>query len=341
MRRMIPWLVRLYPKAWRARYGEEFAGLLQDAPAGWRTTVDIGKGALAMHFAMPNLGRIVAVLALVGAVVGFGGSFLITPRYRSDTLLTLSQSGARPPMVADLMSSLLNYRDELLARVSLSRIMQDPGLDLYRGKLSREPVEDVIEAMRRDLQFSLPAEWTTGNISGLNFHLTFSHSDPDKVQKTLQLMIDRLHELNDVSQQKTARGRSRDSEVGRLQARVTELEKRLGIGVGGAPSARTPLPITPLPNTVTKEKLPTFVEGSLFPLAPRPTYIDAPPSAEADSSAIHLRVIDPPSRPQLPVYPNRLVVTGIGCAAGILASLLLALFHRFRHASFPPPVVSE
>ena len=330
------WLVRLYPKVWRERYGEEFAALLQDASEGWRTTLDIGKGALAMQFGMPNFGRVVTAMALLGAAVGLSGSFLLTPRYQSDTLLALSQSGARPPMVADLMSAFLNYRDELLARVSLSRIMQDPGLDLYRGKLSREPVEEVIEAMRRDLQFSLPTEWTTGNITGLNFRLTFSHSDPDKVQKTLQLMIDRLHELNDVSQQKTDPGPSRDSEIGRLQARVTELEKRLGMGVAGADHVPAPLP-----NTVIPEKLPTFPNGILFPAAPGRAATNFPPSAEANPSAIHLKVIDPPFRPQWPVYPDRLAVTGIGCAAGILASLSLALFHRFRHASFPPPVVSE
>lgn len=46
-------LIRLYPRAWRERYGEEFAALVRDLPDGrhrpgliW----DIGRGALDAHF---------------------------------------------------------------------------------------------------------------------------------------------------------------------------------------------------------------------------------------------------------------------------------------------------
>ena len=34
LRRLI---VLLYPRAWRNRYGAEFAALLEDAPARWRS----------------------------------------------------------------------------------------------------------------------------------------------------------------------------------------------------------------------------------------------------------------------------------------------------------------
>lgn len=35
MRRVVRFLVRLYPANWRERYGEEFEALLEDAPPGW------------------------------------------------------------------------------------------------------------------------------------------------------------------------------------------------------------------------------------------------------------------------------------------------------------------
>ena len=41
-----PWLVRLYPAAWRARYGDEFAELLAARPPALRDRVDIAVGAL-------------------------------------------------------------------------------------------------------------------------------------------------------------------------------------------------------------------------------------------------------------------------------------------------------
>ena len=39
------WLTRLYPPAWRERYGDELDELLSDR-CGWRETVDVVKGAV-------------------------------------------------------------------------------------------------------------------------------------------------------------------------------------------------------------------------------------------------------------------------------------------------------
>ena len=35
------WLVHLYPREWRNRYGEEFEALLQDGPGGLRALVEV------------------------------------------------------------------------------------------------------------------------------------------------------------------------------------------------------------------------------------------------------------------------------------------------------------
>jgi hypothetical protein len=45
-------LVRLYPRGWRERYGEEYTQLLSDleSPRRWWLAVDIGRGALDAHF---------------------------------------------------------------------------------------------------------------------------------------------------------------------------------------------------------------------------------------------------------------------------------------------------
>lgn len=44
----VGWLIRLYPRRWRERYGEEFAALLADR-SGPRATWDIARGALDAH----------------------------------------------------------------------------------------------------------------------------------------------------------------------------------------------------------------------------------------------------------------------------------------------------
>jgi hypothetical protein len=42
-------LVRLYPGAWRRRYGEELAAHLADRPPGWLDRVDLVRGAVDAH----------------------------------------------------------------------------------------------------------------------------------------------------------------------------------------------------------------------------------------------------------------------------------------------------
>jgi len=46
---MMKKLVSLYPRAWRARYGEEFLALLDEQPATPRVVVDLLRGALDAH----------------------------------------------------------------------------------------------------------------------------------------------------------------------------------------------------------------------------------------------------------------------------------------------------
>jgi hypothetical protein len=43
------WLVRLYPREWRARYGEEFEALLQESSGGIRAFVNVLASALGEH----------------------------------------------------------------------------------------------------------------------------------------------------------------------------------------------------------------------------------------------------------------------------------------------------
>jgi hypothetical protein len=37
----VKWLVWLYPRAWRLRYGREVAGLLADSPRPWRDAINV------------------------------------------------------------------------------------------------------------------------------------------------------------------------------------------------------------------------------------------------------------------------------------------------------------
>jgi hypothetical protein len=51
--RFARWLVRLYPRDWRERYGEEFEALLQDGPGGFRALVNVLCSALRERVVTP------------------------------------------------------------------------------------------------------------------------------------------------------------------------------------------------------------------------------------------------------------------------------------------------
>ena len=86
MRPAVAFLLRLYPARWRARYGEEFAGLLEERPLGPFDVADVLLGALDAHLHLRGLGaasqretgfamslRIGGIAALIGAPIWVGG----------------------------------------------------------------------------------------------------------------------------------------------------------------------------------------------------------------------------------------------------------------------------
>jgi hypothetical protein len=50
-------LLRLYPRAWRARYGDEMLAVLEQHGTGWRTRLDVLRGALDAHLSLRRRGR--------------------------------------------------------------------------------------------------------------------------------------------------------------------------------------------------------------------------------------------------------------------------------------------
>jgi hypothetical protein len=64
-------LLRLYPRAWRERYGDEFLALLQNTPVGLRVLIDVAKAA-ALEWARvvaPTVARFVGFYCLIWLTV--------------------------------------------------------------------------------------------------------------------------------------------------------------------------------------------------------------------------------------------------------------------------------
>jgi len=174
---------------------------------------------------------------------------------------------------------------------------RDPRLDLYKEDRAGIPLEDVIEKMRQDIQISQDARAGTGG-DYLPFRVTFAYADRIKAQQIVQALINNLADANRIHQQSQAQAKRiiAADQVYRLEERIAALEKRLGI-----PSTPQEPDLSPVP-----------------------------------FSGINLDVLDPPSLPVQPVYPDRVRFMAAGFGAGIVAAVVIAVFRR-RAPAIPFP----
>jgi uncharacterized protein involved in exopolysaccharide biosynthesis len=225
MRRVAKLFIRLYPRQWRARYGEEFETLIEDTSPGSRVMLDVLKEAIRMQMHVPTFPKLAVILSITGLAAGFALSFLMTPVYISRAEMQLNTFARSSDPGPDLTQRLLQMQQQALNRASLSTIIQDPGLDIYDSERAHMPMENVIERMRRNIRIQMMPSAK----ENVRFFILFSYQDPEKARATVQALVARFIDAN----QKTAntdQQRERSYlEVARLEARVAGLEKRLGI----------------------------------------------------------------------------------------------------------------
>jgi hypothetical protein len=100
-------ILRLYPSAWRRRYGEELSNLLEEVPATPATTVDLLRGAATLHM-RAFLDR------LAPRLVSAGGPPMPThPLQRHPTATALIAALITAPTVIFVALSFLAYQLEL------------------------------------------------------------------------------------------------------------------------------------------------------------------------------------------------------------------------------------
>ncbi len=170
-------LIRLYPRAWRERYGDEFEALLDDVALGWRDAANIVRGALKMHLNGGSLLKLSAVLGAVGLIVGAAASFTTEKQYISTGAVRIeSELGAEDRVPQAVTAA--------LSRGSLAEIVQRPSLDLYRPERARVPMEDVIETMRKAIRIVKNPNGTV--------EISFSYSDAAKAEATVRALMNRM-----------------------------------------------------------------------------------------------------------------------------------------------------
>ena len=182
MRRWIARVAAFYPDAWRRRYGVEFHALLEDVDPGWRELLDVLRGAIIMQItARPSYFKIAGAMAVLGAAIALVASFGWPGRYVSSAVVRGDKHAAE---------QLQRIQQEILSRSSLAEMIQRPSLDLYRAERSREPMEDIIEQMRRDIRI----QWAGGPAPTLN--ISFNYPDREKAQAVMRDLVTKFLEGN-------------------------------------------------------------------------------------------------------------------------------------------------
>ena len=288
MRRIARLLVRLYPAHWRVRYGDELEALLEDGPVSTAGLFDVVKGAVKMQLSVPSFPKLALLLSGFGIVAGLGISYLIPPTYISTAVLRMTPLRLPAPEHPTLREYLQTCQQDVMSRTSLYYVISDPRLDLYKNERAKMPMEDVIEQMRRDVKIvpvAIPSQFA------MAFTIRFAYRDAAKAQKTVQVLLTRLQDVN-LDRQRTTqnvqRARAAD-QIDRLEARIAALEKRLG-----------------MPLSTTHEDIQVVPAKTGF----------------------QLEVLDPPNLPERPVKPNRTIIAAFGFGCGIVLAGVIAVFRR-------------
>lgn len=87
MRRLLCFLVRLYPSRWRERYGEEFTALLEDLELRLTDLFDVLGAAIDMQTKNWTFAKIVVAFAVAGLLVGLAFAATSPQRYVSQAVL--------------------------------------------------------------------------------------------------------------------------------------------------------------------------------------------------------------------------------------------------------------
>ncbi len=200
MKRAIRAAARLYPKRWRARYGDEFEALIEDAGADWRSLADVMKGALKMQLSHWGSGRIITVAAVVGVAIAAAVSFSLPDQWQSQavikiTPLQIEESATQDAINQSMYDRLQSIEQTIESRTVLQTMINNFGL--YPRERSREPMEDVIEIMKSRIRIVPIA----GNASNRGrtipaIGVSFAYEDRHKAQQVVQDLLSRFMEAN-------------------------------------------------------------------------------------------------------------------------------------------------
>jgi len=176
MKRAMLWALRLYPRAWRERYLDEFVAMLEQMEPGWWQVADVMKGGFAMRIREWQRAPTIALFAMMGGLLALAGSYAIPSKYASTGLVSMQhQEGVAASQAVNQLAQ------RSLSRASLTKVIDELGL--YQELRLRLPMEDVIEQMRRAIRIS------SADPAAKSFHVSYVSSNQREADAVAQALM--------------------------------------------------------------------------------------------------------------------------------------------------------
>ena len=197
MKSLLKLLTRLYPSAWRNRYGGEFEAMLEDTPPRTRDTLDIFLGAVKMQMATWTFTRIMLVSSFAGILAAIAISFAVPAHYVSQSLIEVTSHDdiATNDANAAVRRYLIDMKPNAFNRESLAQIIQQQ--NLYPRERTSMPLDTVISKMQRSIYIKPLERGSVGmkpSESGImpGFVIMFDYPDPRVAQKANGELVSRF-----------------------------------------------------------------------------------------------------------------------------------------------------
>ncbi len=196
MRQLIRWTARLYPAPWRERYGEELDALVEDIRPEWGDLFNVLLGALRMQMTTWNYLKILAAVALAGALLAGVFAFRTPDRYVSTAVVRITPAGQGDNDRQMALDRLVELQQEVLSRTSLAQIIQEPALNLYPEDRQKMPLDDVVENMRNKAIRIQLAPAQNGGVPA--FVISFEYPDKFKAQAVVRKLVNSFFTQNNL-----------------------------------------------------------------------------------------------------------------------------------------------
>ena len=171
--------------------------------------------------------------AFAGLVVSIVVAFLLPNVYYSSAELEITPAQVSDALVPAAVTQRLTDRivsmeTQILSRTSLSQIIQDPKLDLYRNMRAKQPLDDVIDEMFRNIHVELQGFDATGRHASA-FRIAFTYPEKAKARDTVAVLVTKFTDANQRAQrevQQTVNGFT-SSQVADAKASLDKLDDTL------------------------------------------------------------------------------------------------------------------